>query len=301
VARKSNQKSISSKGGSGASTRTLIMVGGIFLVLGSAFFIVLGALPFLEQGGHSDLIGGGMGLLFAIIGGGIILHTVRNKGRAQKLPPSPLKAPQAATGTVELPPGQKPLMTFIFACVFALFWNGIVGLFLGIMLSDLENITIFPLLFMIPFVLVGLGLIGFALYSFLAMFNPQPHLKLTPGAIPLGATAELEWTVIGTVQRITKFTLELQGQEVARYQQGTDTVTVTSVFEKIPLFEGSGPNEIRMGRVQIAFPEFTMHTFEAPNNKIQWLIKVKGEVPRWPDINLEFPVTVLPLPPASTA
>lgn len=301
MARKTGPQSISSKGGAGDPSRILILVGGIFFLLGSTFFIVLGVTPFLERGFNQDMIGGGVGLIFALVGAGLTVQTVRHKDQAQKLPPSLLKTTEAASGTVELLPGQKPLIAFIFACVFALFWNGIVGLFLGIMLSDLENITIFPLLFMIPFVLVGLGLIGFAAYSFLAMFNPQPHLKLTPGAIPLGATAELEWTVIGTVQRITKFTLELQGQEVARYQQGTDTVTVTSIFEKIPLFEGSGANEIRMGRVQIAFPEFTMHSFDAPNNKIQWLIKVKGEVLRWPDINLEFPVTVLPLPPAPTA
>lgn len=266
------------------------------MAVGSGIFTALGLLPFLEKGLAPELFAGGVGLIFAIVGAAIILQALRGRGKAKKLPPAQRATLAPASGMVELKPGQKPLATLLFSVFFALFWNGITWTFVVIMFTGNEHIPLFPLLFMIPFVLVGLALIGFVIHSLLALFNPSPHLRLNPGALPLGATAELEWTIIGAVERITKFTLELRGQEVARYQQGTDTVTVTSVFEKIMLFEGATPGEIRTGRVQIAFPEFTMHTFDAPNNKIQWLIIVKGEVPRWPDITLEFPVTVLPLP-----
>ncbi len=290
------QGSISSQGGSRSATCGQIVFGGIFFSVGSGIFIALGLLSFLEKGFAPEVFAGGVGLIFAIVGAAIILQAIRGRGQAKKLPSAPTAFSMRNSGMVELKPGQKPLATLLFSVFFALFWNGITWTFVVMMFATKEHMPIFPLLFMIPFVLVGLALIGFVIHSLLALFNPSPHLRLNPGALPLGATAELEWTIIGAVERIAKFTLELRGQEVARYQRGTDTVTVTSVFEKITLFEGAAPNEIRTGRVQIAFPEFTMHTFDAPNNKIQWLIMVKGEVPRWPDINLEFPVTVLPLP-----
>ncbi len=294
--RHTGQGSISSKGGSSSATCGQIVFGGIFFAVGSGIFTALGLLPFWEKGFAPEVFAGGVGLVFAIVGAAIILQALRGRGQAKKLSPAQRATLAPASGMVELTPGQKPLATLLFSVFFAFFWNGITWTFVVIMVTDKGNMPVFPLLFMIPFVLVGLALLGFVIHSLLALFNPRPHLRLNPGALPLGATAELEWTIIGAVDRITKFTLELRGQEVARYQRGTNTVTVTSVFEKIMLFEGAAPGEIRTGRVQIAFPEFTMHTFDAPNNKIQWFIMVKGEVPRWPDIALEFPVTVLPLP-----
>jgi hypothetical protein len=38
-----------------------------------------------------------------------------------------------------------------------------------------------------------------------------------------------------------------------------------------------------------------MHSFDASNNKIQWYLKVKGDIKKWPDVSNEFAVTVLPV------
>jgi hypothetical protein len=40
-----------------------------------------------------------------------------------------------------------------------------------------------------------------------------------------------------------------------------------------------------------------MHSFNTPNNKIIWTLHLHGSIPRWPDVDLEFPLTVLPLEP----
>jgi hypothetical protein len=37
-----------------------------------------------------------------------------------------------------------------------------------------------------------------------------------------------------------------------------------------------------------------MHSFSTQHNKIVWSIRVKGEIARWPDLNEEFALTVLP-------
>jgi hypothetical protein len=38
-----------------------------------------------------------------------------------------------------------------------------------------------------------------------------------------------------------------------------------------------------------------MHSFESASNKIVWVLKVSGNVRRWPDVDLEFPIRVDPL------
>ena len=45
----------------------------------------------------------------------------------------------------------------------------------------------------------------------------------------------------------------------------------------------------------VTIPADSMHSFEASNNKIIWAVKLHGDIAKWPDVNLEFPITVLPL------
>ena len=199
------------------------------------------------------------------------------------------------TGTVTLKPRKSPLTNLILVTLFALFWNGIVSVFVAALFSDFQIVLA---LFLTPFVLVGLGLIGAVVYTFLALFNPRIEVRVDPGAMPLGSTVALEWNVLGNTARIARFRIWLIGKESATYRRGTDTVTDDSTFEKIPILEATNPADMRMGAVQFAVPEFTVPTFEADNNKIQWYIKVHGDIHRWPDIDEEYEVTVLPLPVA---
>ena len=39
-----------------------------------------------------------------------------------------------------------------------------------------------------------------------------------------------------------------------------------------------------------------MHSFEADNNKIVWMIKLHADVPRWPDVKQDYKITVCPKP-----
>ena len=50
------------------------------------------------------------------------------------------------------------------------------------------------------------------------------------------------------------------------------------------------------GRTRVEVPAGSAPTFEAPNNKILWSVKIHAEIPHWPDVIEEFPLTVLPLP-----
>ena len=184
----------------------------------------------------------------------------------------------------------------VFIFVFTAIWNGItVTAFFSMVFGD-GNEGWFPILFLVPFLLVGVGTMVLFVYFFLSMFNPRPELVLSPGYLALGGTAELQWSFRGNPSRISKLTLTLVGEQKASYRRGTSTVTDESTFQKQVLVETEVTREMLSGRVQIAIPEFSAPTFSASNNKIVWSIKVHGDIKRWPDVNEEFEIPVSPLP-----
>jgi hypothetical protein len=91
-----------------------------------------------------------------------------------------------------------------------------------------------------------------------------------------------------------KLTIWLEAREEATYTRGTDSVTEKNIFFSRPIFESAvgGALDSQAG---IAIPADAMHSFEAPRNKILWAIKVKGDVPLWPNFEDEYRLTVLPL------
>ena len=196
-----------------------------------------------------------------------------------------------------LRPTGTPLGKFIGLCVFALIWNGIVSVFVVIAIkSHLEgNPEWFLTLFMIPFVLIGLGVIMAALWQFLAIFNPKPVLEVNTASPALGQTLIIDWRFEGRVERIETVTISLLATERATYQRGTDTVTDTHEFYNMALAETSNLNDIMTGsHVEAVLPADTMHSFEARHNKIEWQLQVRGKIRRWPDVKHDFKLVVQP-------
>jgi hypothetical protein len=48
------------------------------------------------------------------------------------------------------------------------------------------------------------------------------------------------------------------------------------------------------GTAQAQVPANTMHSWFASHNSVEWRIRLRGEIPFFPDVNDEFPVLVLP-------
>jgi hypothetical protein len=184
----------------------------------------------------------------------------------------------------------------IGALLFAGFWNGIVSVFVvqvihGAMRGSFEW---FLAIFLIPFVLVGLGAIAFFVHSFLGVFAPKTMLTLSTGQIRLGDSVEVEWQFTGRVQVIEKLTICLEGCEEATYRRGTSTSTDRHVFARVPIIISSDMNQIRSGRARLPVPADTVPTFQARNNKIVWNLRVNGVIRRFPDIADTFAVHVGP-------
>ena len=52
------------------------------------------------------------------------------------------------------------------------------------------------------------------------------------------------------------------------------------------------------GNIPLSVPADLMHSFQSENNSIEWKIKIRGEIPRWPDIGDEFEIKIRPYDPS---
>jgi hypothetical protein len=200
------------------------------------------------------------------------------------------------TGPRELRPAQGRLFKLIFIGIFALFWNGISwAIFLAFVPEALQGelIAWIPVLFISIFLLIGLVMIGAFVHQLLALSNPRLRLTIARWPRP-GETLELEWECQGNPSRLTALRLTLEGRESATYTRGTDTVTDSHVFARIELTKTDDPSAMLSGKARVVLPLTTVPTFIASRNKLEWILSVRGTIPRWPDLSDDYPITILP-------
>jgi len=142
--------------------------------------------------------------------------------------------------------------------------------------------------------LIGLVMIGAVGYCFLALFNPRPTLRMTPGAVPLGGQLQVDWEFSGRTHALQRVRIRLEGREEATYRRGTTTSTDRNVFARLELANVSARGEMRSGTRMVIIPAGLMHSFASDNNRIVWSLHAEGEIAMWPDVNEEFPLRVLP-------
>ena len=193
------------------------------------------------------------------------------------------------SGPVILKPSESRVVGFIILLIIALIWNGIVwGMLLG------GNLPTAAKVFLGFFGLIGALLALGAVHQFLALFNPRPALRADAGSVRLGEALQVTYQFEGQTQRIERLTLTLTAEEAATYRRGTDTTTDKSPFYRQVLLETRDRAQLGNGTVRIEIPANSMHTFDAPNNKITWRLELHGEIRRWPDVKCGFEIIVLP-------
>jgi len=178
----------------------------------------------------------------------------------------------------------------------ALFWNGIVSVFLVHVYKEWRSGS--PdgcaTLFLLPFVVVGLGLVFAVLRQLLVLFNPRVVLTLNPGQLTPGQSAYVNWRVGGQASRVQRLRITLEGREEASYRRGTDNYTDKETFAVIRIADAAQSFEIAEGSGRADVPATAVPTFTASHNKIVWLFKVKMEIAGWPDSEDEYEVLVRP-------
>jgi hypothetical protein len=250
----------------------------------------------LERGFTRGYLYGLIPLVFALAGVAGFVMLLSDRGGDKTRRPTALALFPA--GPVDLKPRAGPVgklagMTFV-----ALFWNGIVSVFLW---QDIQawrtggqGLDGCAHLFLTPFVLIGLALFAGVGYYLLALFNPRPHLVLSSAGAPPGGAVQITWRFAGAAGRIRHLRLSLVGREEADYRQGTDTRTDKETFATIGIVDTTSPVEIAAGTANFFVPDPTMHSFRAPHNRIVWELQVRGEIDRWPDVDEDYEFIVCP-------
>lgn len=259
----------------------------------------------LSRGFSAFYLVGLVPLLFFLVGLTVMVFALRS-GRGTPAvsgidPDSPFGVPLAALaaagGPAELKPSMTPIGTLLGLGFVALFWNGIVSVFVWQAVSlwrDGKPET-FLNLFLIPFVAIGLLLLFAVARQLLVLFNPRPRLTLTPGVPATGETAFLQWRLGSAGRGVSRVRITLEGREEARYRRGTNNYTDRETFLTIPVVDTAQPVEIAAGgSANFAIPAAVMPTFRAEHNKILWTLKVNCELPRWPDTEEEYEIVVRP-------
>ena len=178
----------------------------------------------------------------------------------------------------------------------ALFWNGIVSIFVIIGLTQ-DDFPILVWLFLIPFILVGLFLIYTLFRQLLTWLTAGETLvEISDEPLQLGQKVDVFVRQKGR-KPIQEVQVKLVCQEHVTYRQGTDTRTDDYTVYEVVLFEqanfaaGAGDWQQTM---QTQIPSSTPHSFAADNNEIRWFITVAIKVAEAPDFELSFPVRVVP-------
>jgi len=250
---------------------------------------------------------GALTLVFPLFGLGMIYLSWRSRridrsplGRAS--PSGPLvgahRIHEAALpdpsvpGEVLLKPATGRVGAFIGLTCIALFWNGIVGVFVFNIFDDFRgNWVILPALFMIPFVGVGLLFIVGMLSAFLRLFAPPVEVRLDPSLLRIGDRLPFTWRLGGSGVR--KLTIRLTGREEATYQQGTSTTTDKSDFHRSVLFESTDILSLHEGRGELVLPGVnTAPAFAEKNNRLVWELVVEGDIPWRADVDDRFTLPV---------
>lgn len=236
-------------------------------------------------------------LVFFFVGMGIFLGAPKMAGKSGGLRglPRPVPAQQPvvslAHGGYELKPGITPKAGCVGMGCLSLFWNGIVWV-----IFVQPNTPVFARLFLMIFVLIGLAMAGGFGYFLLAMFNPKATVIADVQVVQLGQSLNIKWKFEGNTRRISHLSVTLIAKESATYRRGTNTTTDHNVFVNELVFETRDHASIAAGEVSISIPVDSMHSFDASNNKVVWAVKLHGDIAKWPDVDLEFPITVLPCP-----
>ncbi|MEP6668289.1 MAG: DUF3592 domain-containing protein [Chthoniobacter sp.] len=251
----------------------------------------------IHRGLNVEMLFGFIALPFALVGGVGLYFSLRPAGRKKRLQKKavPTFAPATAE-PVPLKPETTPLGKFFLVLFFALFWNGFMSIFVYLTFSPSHShsVPIFAKIFVGFFCLIGLVIALGAIGAFTALFNPRVRLSARTNAVPLGGEFQFQWNVTGRAGRLHNIRILLEGREQTVSRSGDSLQTHTQTFAEIPIFQAMADEALNQGQGRVSIPAGLMHSFNGPHNKIVWRIRVSGDVPRFPKVEEDYPINVLP-------
>jgi len=165
--------------------------------------------------------------------------------------------------------------------------------------SGFEWFMLFPVIFILPFIGVGVFLIVIAIRPFIA------SSRLSKAEITLSTTTpcvgdEVTFTYSQVFKRATEVELiqfKLILRESAHYRRGKNSYTVThdNVIQDFgyPARRYEESERLNVRRDWI-IPDDAMHTFRGTHNKLLWFIQAQIKMKGWPDYVEEYEIEVMP-------
>lgn len=245
-----------------------------------------------------SLLLGLIGLPFAAVGGGILIWQLKSgfKSSTKKMQVTDWLPEFEGNGPLQVKPKSGRWGKVIGLIFFAVIWNGIVSIFVWQIISGYMqgNPDWFLTLFMIPFVLVGLAVVGGIFYTALAAMNPRIMLTLSNDALHPGDLFDIAWDIPTRSHRLDTLTITLEAEETTHYNVGTNRRTNTDTVFTQTVHKATDASDIRSGLASVQIPAEAMHSFDFSSNELNWRLTVKGEIGRWPDIKDEYAIVVVP-------
>jgi hypothetical protein len=160
-------------------------------------------------------------------------------------------------------------------------------------------------LFVVPFALVGVGLILFFVRKFLATTGIGPTLvEISDQPLYPGQRYRVFLQQFGRL-KINRLEVLLVCEEEATFRHGTDTRTESRLVaqQSLMLCENA---EVRHGvpletDCDLEVARGAMHSFKSQHNEVNWRVQVRLDVAGWPAYERSFPVIVYPPPLAAAA
>ena len=243
-------------------------------------------------------------LLFVVVGACGIVYAIKSWWKGRRPDAGGLAAVEDATdysgGSRELKPRTTPVKSFFGLLFFALFWNGLVSVFVTIAVKGWMKGSPewFLSFFLIPFVLIGFTVLILAFFAAMDMFSPRPRLELNPSALRLGEEATASWQIPGA-RAYKQLSIYVEGIQKIRTEsknsKGENNIqTESETFMFFPLLQTDIEQEMAAGSKKFRIPANLMHTFSAPNHKICWQIVIDGKRRFRPALRCEYEINVRP-------
>jgi hypothetical protein len=170
--------------------------------------------------------------------------------------------------------------------VFTALWNGGLGIAYVSLPEDGEAGAG---LHLVMFALVGLCLIAVTTHQFLASRGCRPRLFTSALAVAPGDSTELKWSIEGSVTRLRRLTISLEGVEETIL---SDDETRTTVLSSTNVVDECEFAKMVAGATRLRIPEYAIPSSMSEHKKIVWVLHVRGDISHWPDLDEEFIIVV---------
>ena len=203
---------------------------------------------------------------------------------------------RTADGSYELRSRPVHLTFGLALAVFALIWNGILGLAASDLLGWSFAAVIFGL-FLLPFFLVGFGLLGGAAY-FLSLALLHPELTVRLKADRERRTLSGTWSFPEPPSRLRDLRISVRVVEKQTKGEGEHASTLSIPVLEQTLVEGASLLASHEGRFSYAWPEGLELPSAAGKRGVEWIVTFHASSPGLPAFRFWAPVVVEALQPS---